>query len=109
MPKRAKPQPSSGSYQGPSLTPPALGQPITAASEHAYRTRAGAERQADRWNDILEHDPILGPSAGFRVGVAPLVTTHGDGPRWDLIWISADRRTGAAPTRQPGRRDGSPP
>jgi hypothetical protein len=79
---------SSGSYQGPPLTQPELGQPITAAADHAYRKRSSSERQAEIWNEILENDPILGPESGFRVRVAPIVSAHDDGPRWDLIWIS---------------------
>jgi hypothetical protein len=81
---------SSGAYQGPPLTQPELGQAITCAADHAYRTRASAQRQAATWNQILAGDPILGPVCGFRVGVAPLVSAHDDGPRWDLIWISAE-------------------
>lgn len=99
---------SSGSYQGPPVTQPELGQPITTAADHAYRARASAEGQAARWNDILEHDPILGPQCGFQVGVAPIVSAHDDGPRWELIWISTRPRSDAGLTPgQPGRPTGS--
>ena len=80
---------SSGSYQGPELTAPELGRPITVEADLAYRRRESAYRQAERWNRILQDDPVAGPTTGLRVGVAPLVSTFADGPRWDLIWISA--------------------
>jgi hypothetical protein len=78
---------SSGSYNGPPLTEPALGRSLTADDDLAYRTRSSAERQAAHWNAVLEHDPVLGPQSGFQVGVAPLTSVHSDGPRWELIWV----------------------
>jgi hypothetical protein len=93
-PRQKNPK-SDGTYQGPPLTEPRLGRPIAADFAHAYRQRASAERQAERWNAILEHDPFLGPAAGYRVGVGPLASTLGDGQRWDLIWIFAEPRSHA--------------
>jgi hypothetical protein len=79
---------SSGSYDGPPLTEPALGRSLTADADHAYRKRSSAERQAAHWNAVLEQDPVLGPESGLQVGVAPLTSVHLDGPRWDLIWVA---------------------
>lgn len=78
---------AAGSYDGPPLTPPELARPIVADGEHAYRARRSAERQAERWNQILELDPLHGPANGFRVGVAPVASEQHDGRRFELIWI----------------------
>ena len=65
MPTTRKTTPtSSGSYQGPPLTAPELGQPITARADHAYRSRASAERQAARWNRIWNTTPSPAPTPG---------------------------------------------
>ena len=73
---------SKGYYDGPPLTEPALGRSLTADADHAYRTRSSAERQAAHWNAVLEHDPVLGPESGFRVGVA---AAHQCPRRWSEV------------------------
>lgn len=78
---------SSGTYDGPSLTEPALGRSLTTDGDLAYRKRASAERQAAHWNAVLVHDPVLGLESGFQVGVTPLTAIQSDGPRWELIWV----------------------
>lgn len=78
-------QEHKGIYNGPLLTQPRLGDPITRPAL-AYRKRHSSMNQALHWNTILHDDPIHGSASGFMVGVSPIPDEEGCYP---LVWVRA--------------------
>ncbi|NKZ10767.1 hypothetical protein HGA11_07225 [Mycolicibacterium septicum DSM 44393] len=69
----------------PPVNPPRLGDPLD-SEQFSYVKRASADHQAAMWNQVLANDPILGPTTGLVVGVAPIRDRDG---RYPLVWVLA--------------------
>lgn len=69
----------------PPVNPPRLANPLNPDQFH-YVKRASADHQAAMWNLVLADDPILGPTTGMVVGVAPIRDRDG---LWPLVWVRA--------------------
>ncbi|MGB8403131.1 MAG: hypothetical protein WCE30_03530 [Mycobacterium sp.] len=77
----------------PPVSFPRVGDPLNGQAL-AYLKRLSAQRQAEFWNEILLDDPVIGPTCGLVVGVAPIRNAEGRHP---LVWVHAPPATAIVP------------